>query len=105
MRKIRPATKPESRIQVLHTHSTIHKPHLNMIDHLLLRVPQSKFDETVAFYLTVLAPLGYKKIKEFPTAVGLGDDKKPDFSIVAKGDTLGNNMHFSFGAKGKYHRS
>jgi hypothetical protein len=71
-----------------------------MIDHLVLRVPQSKYGETVAFYVTSLAPLGYKKLKEYPTATSLGEGEKPDFTIVAKGEALGN-IHFSFGAKGK----
>jgi hypothetical protein len=71
-----------------------------MIDHLVLRVPQSKYEETVTFYLTVLAPLGYKKIVEYPTATSLGEGERPDFTILAKGDTLGN-IHFCFGSTGK----
>jgi hypothetical protein len=71
-----------------------------MIDHLCLRVPQSKYEETVAFYLTALAPLGYKKIVEYPIAVAMGEDKRPDFTIIASGDSLGN-IHFCFGSKGQ----
>jgi hypothetical protein len=71
-----------------------------MIDHLCLRVPQSKYEETVAFYLAALAPIGYKKIVEYPTAVALGEDKRPNFTIIATGESLGN-IHFSFASKGE----
>jgi len=61
-------------------------------------VPPSKFSEVVSFYLTILAPIRYKKIFEYPTAVGIGEDK-PDFTIWATGKTEGNDLHLAFGAK------
>jgi hypothetical protein len=48
---------------------------------------------SVAFYFTALAPLGYKKIVEYPTAVAMGEYKRPDFTIIASGDSLGS-IHF-----------
>ncbi|PGH15503.1 hypothetical protein AJ80_05520 [Polytolypa hystricis UAMH7299] len=49
--------------------------------HIGISVPASKFDETVAFYLATLAPLGYKEhVRPAPHVVGLGI-YYPDFWI------------------------
>ncbi|KAM5452142.1 putative lactoylglutathione lyase [Microsporum audouinii] len=41
--------------------------------HVGLTVPDDKFEETVSFYLTALAPLGYKeKLRPHPKVVGMG---------------------------------
>ena len=62
-----------------------------MIDHIGFSV--SDYEKSKRFYTQVLAPLGYKLIKEvsaaendsgFP-ACGLGIDGKPDFWIGAEG--------------------
>jgi hypothetical protein len=74
-----------------------------MLDHLSLRVPVNKVEEVVNFYVTALAPLGIKKIVDTPTFIGFGDEQKPYFSIVAKGETVGNEIHLAFGAKGALH--
>lgn len=72
------------------------------IDHLLLRIPTTKFIETVAFYTTILAPLGFKKLVETGTLVGFGEEKKPYFLISAKEDEpVGIGLHFAFAAEGK----
>lgn len=43
------------------------------LSHIGLPVPRSKFDETVSFYLSALAPLGYKEhARPAPHVVGLG---------------------------------
>jgi hypothetical protein len=73
------------------------------IDHTGIHVPEAQFDEVVNFYLKTLGPLGYKKIVEFPGAVGLGETE-PDFwlsSKVAAGQTevqRGNGIHLGFRA-------
>lgn len=56
------------------------------ISHLGFCVPQRKFDETVSFYLTTLAPLGYKEMmRPVENAVGLGI-YYPDFWITGVPD-------------------
>lgn len=70
------------------------------IDHLLLRIPADQFDETIASYTDVLAPLDYKKLMDRPGFVGFGEDK-PEIFIMAKGDEpAGIGLHVSFTAKG-----
>ncbi|KAI9804109.1 MAG: hypothetical protein M1825_001511 [Sarcosagium campestre] len=71
------------------------------IDHSAIRVPASKFDETVTFYLKALAPLGYVEImRPFPQLVGLGAGGKPDFWIgVTDGETVAPAVHFAFTAQ------
>jgi hypothetical protein len=72
-----------------------------MLDHLCLRIPAAKFAEVVKFYATVLAPLGYKQLMDSPTFAGFGEEK-PLFSIVPKGESIGNEIHLAFTAKGGY---
>jgi hypothetical protein len=47
-----------------------------MLDHVVVSVPKARFDEVVDWYLAALAPIGYKKFKDFPgVAAGLGPEK------------------------------
>lgn len=47
-----------------------------MLDHVVISVPKDRFEEVVDWYLAALAPIGYKKFKDFPgVAVGLGPEK------------------------------
>ena len=50
-----------------------------MIDHIGLRT--TRFENMVAFYETVLKPLGYEKLMEFPDAAGFGNNDEPVFWI------------------------
>jgi hypothetical protein len=76
------------------------------IDHLLIRVPANKFEQTVTFYTTILGTLGYsKKLESAGAFVGFGEENipVPSFSITAKGNEPGgNDSHFSFTAKGMH---
>ena len=51
-----------------------------MIDHVSVRV--SDFSRLLAFYREALAPIGYEVIMEYPGAVGLGADGKPDLWLM-----------------------
>ncbi|HVU50553.1 MAG TPA: VOC family protein [Polyangia bacterium] len=51
-----------------------------MIDHVSVRV--SDFGRLVAFYREALAPIGYQVLMEYPGAVGLGTDGKPDLWLM-----------------------
>lgn len=47
------------------------------IDHIGITIPAAHFEEVVAWYLAALAPLGFKKQKEFSShTVGLGPDRQ-----------------------------
>lgn len=72
-----------------------------MLDHLCLRVPAAKFKEVVKFYVAILAPLGYKQVMDGPTFAGFGVDK-PNFSIISKGETAGNEIHLAFSAESEF---
>ncbi|HTJ58013.1 MAG TPA: VOC family protein [Devosiaceae bacterium] len=48
-----------------------------MIDHIGLRT--TRFEDMTAFYASVLKPLGYEKLMEFPDAAGFGKDGDPAF--------------------------
>jgi catechol 2,3-dioxygenase-like lactoylglutathione lyase family enzyme len=52
-----------------------------MIDHIRLYV--SDLQKSKDFYLAALAPLGYEKVMEFPTSVGIGVQGKPDIWLTA----------------------
>lgn len=54
-----------------------------MIDHVGIDV--SDIDAAKAFYEKALAPLGYEKLREFPEAVGFGEQGKPDFWVAKRG--------------------
>jgi len=72
-----------------------------MIDHTGLNV--SNYKKSKAFYLSVLAPLGYQAVKELPSnlapegAVGIGVPPKPDF-WVAGGTPQSPPLHVAFRA-------
>jgi len=55
------------------------------ISHLGISVREDVFEETVNFYLTALAPLGYKELmRPLKTVIGLGASGGPEFWIVVK---------------------
>ena len=72
-----------------------------MIDHTGISV--SDFGRAKAFYLSALAPLGYRLIKELPSsmapagAMGMGVPPKPDFWI-AGGAPQSPRQHVAFRA-------
>ena len=63
-----------------------------MIDHLGLSV--TDLARSREFYRKALAPLGYGVIMEFPGAVGLGAQGKPDFWLGA--GTAPTPVHVAF---------
>ena len=70
-----------------------------MIDHIGLSV--SDYEESKAFYLATLAPLGYAlvmEIAEAGPAAGLGAGGKPDFWIAAGAATT-PHIHIAFRAR------
>jgi catechol 2,3-dioxygenase-like lactoylglutathione lyase family enzyme len=66
-----------------------------MIDHVSVRV--SDFGRLVAFYRDALAPIGYQVIMEYPGAVGLGADGKPDLWLMQTDKPL-NPTHVALNA-------
>lgn len=84
-----------------------------VFSHLGFCVPQSKLDQVVSFYVSALAPLGYKElIRPVPHVVGLGV-QYPDFWITgapessvpepsAPGTLSVAPLHIAFDADGKY---
>lgn len=56
-----------------------------MIDHVGFAV--SDLAAAKDFYAKALAPLGYTVLMEYPTAVGLGKDRKPDLWLAVGGAT------------------
>lgn len=74
-----------------------------MIDHTGIAV--SDFKKSKAFYISALAPLGYRVIKELPAefapqgAVGLGVPPKPDFWIG--GGKPQSPIHVAFRAESR----
>lgn len=69
-----------------------------MLDHLEIRT--RKIDDCVAFYQTVLAPLGYQLAVDGPTK-GFGHDDKLDFWITEGDASI--DVHFAFGAPTRGH--
>ncbi len=70
-----------------------------MIDHIGLSV--SDYEESKAFYLATLAPLGYALVMEIADAgpaAGLGAGGKPDFWIAAGAATT-PHTHIAFRAR------
>lgn len=65
-----------------------------MIDHLTLRVHDLAASR--AFYAALLAPLGYAVIAEYPEAIGLGADGKPDLWLAP--DPAAAPQHVAFAA-------
>lgn len=73
-----------------------------MIDHCGIPAAEDRFDEIVTFYIAILAPLGYKKIYEYPGhAVGFGEDKAAAFWIGKAKEGSEGRRHFAFVAKGR----
>ena len=64
-----------------------------MLDHLEIRT--RKMDDCVAFYRTVLAPLGYELVVDGPTK-GFGHGDKLDFWLVDGDASI--DVHYAFGA-------
>ncbi|SDG33771.1 VOC family protein [Pelagibacterium luteolum] len=72
-----------------------------MIDHFGLSV--ADYDKSRAFYDSVLATLGYRRMQEFPTPAGMlagYGDGKPEFWINAGGRSTGR-LHIAFAAKSR----
>lgn len=65
-----------------------------MIDHVTLRVHDLAASK--AFYAALLAPLGYAVLHEYPEAVGLGADGKPDLWLAP--DPAAAPQHVAFAA-------
>src|ERR1700692_4079615 len=65
-----------------------------MVDHS--RVPVSDVARSKQFFVTALAPLGYKVIMDFGEAVGMGADAGPGF-WSGKGQP-GSSLHIAFSA-------
>jgi catechol 2,3-dioxygenase-like lactoylglutathione lyase family enzyme len=57
-----------------------------MIDHVSVRVLD--FPKLLVFYREALSPIGYRVIMEYPGAVGLGADGKPDLWLMQTDKTL-----------------
>lgn len=66
-----------------------------MIDHMGLNVRD--LARARAFYEQALEPLGYRVVLEFPEAVGMGAEGKPEFWL-ARRDPVGSGTHVAFGA-------
>jgi catechol 2,3-dioxygenase-like lactoylglutathione lyase family enzyme len=64
-----------------------------MIDHIGLTV--SHYEQSKAFYLSALAPLGYELIMEVEGWAGFGINGKPDFWIHA-GESTVPPVHIAF---------
>lgn len=76
----------------------------SIFDHVAFHVEPSKFDDTVAWYLAALAPLGITKQIEIPgRAVGLGvtapSPRAASFWIGAKEGANITGLHLAFKAK------
>ncbi|KAF2460755.1 Glyoxalase/bleomycin resistance protein/dioxygenase [Lineolata rhizophorae] len=75
-----------------------------MIEHAGLPIPAAQFDDMVAFFEAVLAPLGYSKMMEFPgRAVCLGTSSERDWWLVKNedGSRVAKGLHFAFRAGDK----
>jgi catechol 2,3-dioxygenase-like lactoylglutathione lyase family enzyme len=66
-------------------------------DHVAISV--TSLSEAKAFYTAALAPLGYKVIMEFETAVGLGAGGVPDFWLGSKGEATACHLGFKAASK------
>jgi len=68
-----------------------------MIDHLSIQVDD--FDAASSFYDAVLEPLGYRRVMDFPGAIGYGSEF-PGFWIGTATDPIPNRQtHIAFHAK------
>ena len=68
--------------------------------HLAINVQEEDFDKTLNFYLTALAPLGYKELmRPIDIVVGLGADCGPDFWVAVRpGANKKQDAHIAFTA-------
>ncbi|EON61938.1 hypothetical protein W97_01156 [Coniosporium apollinis CBS 100218] len=75
------------------------------IDHVGIEVPRVKFDELVAFYLKVLAPLNYVEVmRPVETAIGMGENGIPDFWVSANDkatESSAMTVHVAFTTKNR----
>jgi catechol 2,3-dioxygenase-like lactoylglutathione lyase family enzyme len=67
-----------------------------MIDHVSVRVQD--FPRLLAFYREALAPIGYEVLMEYPGAVGLGVDGKPDLWLMQT-EQMVNPTHVALSAE------
>lgn len=65
-----------------------------MLDHVTLRVHDLATSR--AFYAALLAPLGYAVIADYPEAIGMGADGKPDLWLSP--DRAAAPQHLAFSA-------
>jgi hypothetical protein len=73
------------------------------LSHVGINVPPSKFDETVKFYLTALAPLGYKELLRPSEQVVVLGEYYPEFWIGAREDASSEqHVHLAFSANSMY---
>ena len=76
------------------------------IHHILINVPESKWDAVVKFYENTLKPLNYKSLVNIMegTVIGFGEER-PDFWIIKKPDgpepAQEHRLHFAFSAESK----
>lgn len=71
-----------------------------MLDHVGLFAPPSKFDEVIAWYTAAFAPLGYTKQHEYPgIAVGFGSAPNAAPFWIAKREGEPSPIHLAFKAK------
>ena len=66
-----------------------------MIDHVGVNV--SEYETSKRFYEQALAPIGYRRVMDFPEhdAAGFGTDGKPELWVVAR-DPRGTGTHLAF---------
>jgi len=65
-----------------------------VLDHITLRVHDLAASK--AFYVSVLKPLGYEVVMDFPEGLGLGVGGKPDFWLTE--DRVASPQHLAFSA-------
>jgi len=65
-----------------------------VLDHITLRVHDLAASK--AFYVSVLKPLGYEVVMDFPEGLGMGVGGKPDFWLTE--DRVASPQHVAFAA-------
>lgn len=71
-----------------------------MLDHMGFAVKD--YERSKSFYEQVLAPLGFKVIKDFPgAAAGFGRDGHAAFWIEAQGRPVQGRLHIAFAAENR----
>lgn len=71
-----------------------------MLDHMGFAVKD--YDRSKSFYEQVLAPLGFRVIKNFPgAAAGFGKDGHASFWIEAQGRPVQGRLHIAFAAENR----